>query len=270
MTQEYLAGLTKESISTENFSIAEITKDSLYYPACYFDGSPVVVCNRDRQDLGINSFIYCDCFPMSEEKVRFEIDRFRGYKAVGMCLIPIEKIIPPQWEKFHMKNMWTGHDKALNCFAIWAVIERLPEYDSSHGPKRFSFTYIIAEGVAAYFGLYERFGTTPKVLSIVNPGMEPSALGATFGPFYKALSVNQVMPEYMFVLSGHPIWPEYVIENPYCGRVCISKFNERHLIDSVNEGAYEKLVRIHSQYDAHMRDVNRPSIKKLISPYYEK
>ena len=270
MTQEFLDKLTKESIISDNFSIDEITKDSLYYPACYFDGSSVVVCNKDRQDLGVNSFIYCDCYPMSEEKVRFEIDRFRGYRAVGMCYVPIEQIIPSHWEKFHMKNMWNWSNKPLNCFAIWAVIERLPEYDSSHGPKRFSFTYIIAEGVATYFGLYERFGTTPKVLSIVNPGMEPSALDETFGPFYKALSVNQVMPEYLFVLSGTPVWPEYVMEMPYHGRVCVSKFNKERLIDCSNEDAYEKLVRIHSQYDARMHYMNRPSIKKFISSQYEK
>ena len=260
MTQELLDTLTEENITIDNFSIAEITKDSLYYPACYFDGSPVVVCNRDRQDLGINSFIYCDCYPMSEEKVRFEIDRFRGYRAVGMCLIPIENIIPPHWEKFHMKNMWNGYNKPLNCFAIWAVLERLPEYDSKHGPKRFSFTYIIAEGVATYFGVYERFGTAPKVLSIVNPGMEPSSLGMTCGPFYAALSYNRVMPEYMFVERHSDPWPEYVVEGVYNTRICVSKFNNRNLLDIPIEDAYEKLVRIHSQYDAHMHYIYNRNI----------
>ena len=262
MTQEFLAKLTKESITRDNFSIAEITKNSLYYPACYFDGSPVVVCNRDRQDLGINSFIYCDCFPMSEEKVMFEIDRFRGYKSIGMCLIPIEKIIPPQWEKFHMKNMWTWHDKPLNCFAIWSVMERLPEYDSSHGPKRFSFTYILAEGTATYFALYERLGTTPKVLSIVNPGMEPSGLGSIYGPFYTTLSCNRVMPEYMFIEKHSDIWPEYVVEDIYNGRICVSKFNNRSLSDLSNEEPYEKLVRIHSQYDARMHFIKNRNIPR--------
>lgn len=257
MTQELLDTLTEGSITIDNFSIAEITKDSLYYPACYFDGSPVVVCNRDRQDLGINSFIYCDCFPMSVEKVRFEIDRFKGYKAVGMCEIPIEEIVPDDWEKFHMKSMWTRRDKAFKCFAIWAILERLPEYGSNHGPKRFSFTYVVAEGTATYFALYERFSTIPKVLSIVNPGMEPSGLGKKHGPFYTALSCNRVMPEYMFVEAHSSVWPEYVVEGIYNTRICVSKFNDRYLLEVPNEDAYSKLVRIHSKYDSHMHYIRK-------------
>jgi hypothetical protein len=59
--------------------------------------------------------------------------------------------------------------RARDSFALWAVLERTPEFDLNHGPDRFSLLYFGAEGVATYRALYRSNRATPAAAAVIQP-----------------------------------------------------------------------------------------------------
>lgn len=47
-----------------------------------------------------------------------------------------------------------------NSFCVWLVFQRTANYDELHGPERFSFVYLSADGAAAYQALFTKITPT--------------------------------------------------------------------------------------------------------------
>ena len=87
---EWLASLTQSSMMSDIFPLQELLKDSLYYPSCGFDGSPV-------KHLGgqVYSFIYVD-YGYNKDKVLTELysNGFKGYRPIAHRKVTKNELMP--------------------------------------------------------------------------------------------------------------------------------------------------------------------------------
>jgi len=204
MTDDYLNTLLESDVCQEKFSLLDILENSLYYPACFSDGDPIRFCNRYAQYLGIRSFVYCDYGPWFEEPgALYEVlSRTRGYRIFATCDINVERLFPSSWKPYYRRHYYEEGQKS---FCKWVIYERLPGYGNDHGPSRFSMLYVGAEGLTTYMALYERHGVCPKVLAVINPGMDRiSDFDECDGPLFRLLSSHGTAMPHMILRTGFP------------------------------------------------------------------
>ena len=213
---EWLSRVDPATIRDAEFPLDDILRDSLYYPASGFDGDPV------RYLAGnVLSFVYVD-YSLSRKKLDRELSSrgFRGYEVIARRnvktkeLVPRERTPPPlspadggdfQYRKWMIRwtpppsfedgNPFKHRDKMKKPFCSWIIMQRRMEMPASHGPKRFSFLYLCADGVAAFQALYVANGMFPALVAVIQPG---TGLGLNW--------TNFECPERIFTRS--------VLENP--------------------------------------------------------
>lgn len=170
----YLNTLTVNEVENGTFPLSEVLKNSLFYPACDNDGGVVKDCNKNNQDLGVDTFIYCD-YAFGEDRFNESIDSFRGYKVFAIRTLKQNDLTPSGWSPKLPPNLtkeeYTRYSDAYKKpFAKWVVYERSDEMGDDFGPKRFSLIYIGGEGIATYQAIYWSNNACPKVLAIIQPG----------------------------------------------------------------------------------------------------
>ena len=107
-------------------------------------------------------------------------------------------------------------------FCSWIIMQRRMEMPASHGPKRFSFLYLCADGVAAFQALYVANGKFPAFVAVIQPGTGPGGLNWTgFGDpkriFARSVLENPAGRSRIFLYGGmgmrdwyrQPCWPDY-------------------------------------------------------------
>ena len=167
---EWLARVSADTMSTEPFPLHDILRDSLYYPASSFDGDPVAYLAGC-----IASFIYVD-FSRDREELEAELEKpgFLGYERVGSRPVTERELTPVGWypeqpaEDDRGRRIW--QDLVKPPFCTWSVFERSPNFPAAHGPSRFSFLYMCADGRAAFQALYLSNGQRPKAVALIQPG----------------------------------------------------------------------------------------------------
>ena len=209
---EWLASLTQSSMMSDPFPLQQLLKDSLYYPSCGFDGSPV-------KHLGgqVYSFIYVD-YGYNKDKALMELENngFKGYRLIAQREVKKNELTPNGW----LPVMPTKSDGDFNReiarhkppFCVWSIMERKQDVPESHGPLRFSLLYLFADGVAAFQALYVANHACPKVIAIIQPG---EAFGGNWIDFedQEKILARSVMnnpagqPDYL--LYGGWGWPEH-------------------------------------------------------------
>jgi len=159
----------------QDFPIREILKDSLYYPASARDGDPV-------RYLGgfIHSFVYVD-YSIEHDDVlaslHDEHHRFRGYNLMWCREISERELAPNGWKPIPPDLERDGNPKTRISwmkrppYALWAVLERRPEFGEDHGPDRLSLLFICGDGVATFQALYHGNHCAPEVVAIIQPGL---------------------------------------------------------------------------------------------------
>lgn len=207
--------LTPESIAYGVFPVKELLCNSVYYPASAFDGGVIRDCNVNRKDWNVLSFIYCD-YNMTKSGLQ-ETDMPRGYRIFGQRQLTEHDLVPKGWTpklppNLDMQSYQYSVSQFANKrpFATWMVFERLPEFDKTHGPKRFSLLFICGDGVATYQALYWTHKLSPRAIAIIQPGTGFGFNWTDFykrsDPFYWTVSHNPAgMPEYVY--CGH--WSEH-------------------------------------------------------------
>ena len=165
---EWLSRLNEERFNAD-FPIVDALQDSLYYPSSGFDGVPV-----QRLGNSIHSFVYVDYFytlPELQETVAQH--GFKGYTPIFQRPVALNELLPKG------KTLGQVAEEAQRIVRTksrrmpldgWVIFEREQDMPESHGPLRFSFLYLCAEGTAAYFGLYNVHGLCPRALAIIQPG----------------------------------------------------------------------------------------------------
>ncbi len=206
------------------FNINEVLTDSLYYPSCGSDGTPVKYFTGN-----VYSFIYVD-YGISKNKLIEDINKngFCGYHIIHNQSLT-EKDLTPNGFNIHIPlerdessfnpNFLKGWIKEPFC--EWYIFERDVNKDEKIRPKRFSFLFLCAEGVASYQALYLSNKIKPRIIAIIQPGHGFGGNWTNFKDrekiFAKSVFYNvDLLPEY--IINGgwgnsrfyeNPIWTEY-------------------------------------------------------------
>jgi hypothetical protein len=200
--------------SSDELPIYDILNSSVYYPACAMDGRPV-------QYLGgyCHSFVYVDC-NISCGQLLKNLEKFKGYSLSHsrflnkeqLCFKPYQPIFPEPTDgnprNLHVQNGFLP-------YSLWAIYDRLPEFDDTHGPTRFSMLFVGGEGVATFQSLYYSNQCSPLVVTLI----KCDAFTGNWTPFFnpKKIFARSVMdnpfgtPDYIFSGYGqdNPPWPCY-------------------------------------------------------------
>jgi hypothetical protein len=153
-----------------DFPLAAVLKDSLFYPASGLDDDPV-----KHLSSYTTSFVYCD-YAMDEHKV----DDARlcgwmsGYRVIMDRRLSREEVAP---DGFRMPPLEPGdgdpnkHDASRKPeFIRWQIGEKLSGKTNSGEPQRVSLLYLGVDGVAAFNTLYVMRGLSPAAIAIIQPG----------------------------------------------------------------------------------------------------
>ena len=210
--------------SNVEFSLRGVLTDSLYYPACGLNGTPV-------KYLGGNvlSFVYADYVITQEEfldNLNGERDDcgFLGYQSILQREIFRRDIVPDSWvapmRPCDPEGIERLCERERRCqpFGHWSVWSRNADRDGTHGPELFSFLYFGGEISALYQGLYCRLRIAPTILAIIQPG---GGLGGGWeaieddGSFFKRVVASNPagMPQYL--LYGGFGGPNFYTEPPW-------------------------------------------------------
>ena len=195
-------------IITTPFREIAMLERSVYYPASGLDGNPL-----ERLGAHFASFVYADYDARFDAaSVRKELLSVEGYRVLGDRVLSRDEADVTAWT--HAPG-FAG--RLGRPFAQWAILERLPTFDDRHGPRRLSFLFLGADGVAAYEGLYAANGLAPAVLAIVHPGTGFGGNWTDFadprGPLCDAvLGGGRPAPRYLYSHAsgaGTAPWPAY-------------------------------------------------------------
>lgn len=168
----WLSAITPASALPE---VPLLLRDSLYYPACGLNGTPVKYLAGN-----VHSFVYAD-YGVTEAQFLDNLNGagpdcgFKHFRAVVQRKLSAEDIVPPGWRPplipQEARTGWLREqERRCRPFGHWSVWERLPSTPEEAGPLRFSFLYLASEISAAYQGLYSHHGVAPMILAIIQPG----------------------------------------------------------------------------------------------------
>ena len=225
---KWLTQLESQSFQ-DRFPVREALSDSLYYPACAFDGLPV-------RHLGgaIYSFIYADYGYAQAQLIReVEGNGFRGYRPILEREVGLEELLPQGQSLADVANSAhhvvrpqplppAARAAAMNApFARWYIFEREPTVSPEHGPVRFSLLFVSGDGVASYFALYNAHRLRPRAIAIIRPGHAFGGNWTRFqdqgGELERVVSANTAgVPEFLLwggnggaTTSGRACWPAH-------------------------------------------------------------
>lgn len=167
---EWLARVSSDTMNTEPFPLHDILRDSLYYPASSFDGDPV-----EYLAGCIASFIYVD-FSHTRGELETELKErgFLGYECIGSRSVTEQELVPHGWRPEYPapedegRRIWKSQIKPPFC--VWSIFARNADFPPSHGPSRFSWLYLCADGRAAFQALYLSNRQRPKAVAVIQPG----------------------------------------------------------------------------------------------------
>lgn len=106
-------------------------------------------------------------------------------------------------------------------FCSWSILERSNDFPPSHGPRRFSFLYLCADGVAAFQALYVANRALPAIVAIIQPGHGFGMNWTNFTDpekiFAQSVLENPAGKPTILLYGGigrrsfyeQPCWPEY-------------------------------------------------------------
>ena len=167
---DWLSALTAAAMHDDPFPLKALLKDSLYYPACGFDGDPVKYLAGN-----IYSFIYVD-YGYGRDDFTHAITEqgFQGYDLLASKSVRRRELSRHSWRADPLVDTngysTPSSDTRTPFFCIWSVFQRREDFDVEHGPERFSLLYLCEEGVAAFRALYLANSIVPRAVAVIQPG----------------------------------------------------------------------------------------------------
>ena len=223
---DWLANVSANSMEKHPFPLHDLLRDSLYYPASGLDdGSPV------KNLAGcVFSFVYVDngsFSKISRTSLDSELEErgFWGYQIVARRDVSREELFPrgPTVIQEILSDE-LGIDWHRNLpprgeapfFCDWLVFEREAEFGSGHGPTRFSWLFVCAEGVRTFVELYVANFITPGAVAVIQSGMG-MPLEQPDGLFARCVLANPAGHPKILLLGGagtpdqyrEMCWPDY-------------------------------------------------------------
>lgn len=222
---QWLEELTAEDVANKPIPFKDLLTDSVYYPACGIDGTPVQYLHHLSR-----SFVYVD-YNYSLERLQTEMleNGFKGYEIFAERLVREHEITPKSFRPHEFPSKEDGNPRKpfdndwvhQPAYAYWTIWQRTAEFGEEHGPKRFSLFNLCADGVASFDALYYTWKTKPLVFCIIRPG---TGYGLNWTDFREpghimhrlAMKNPAGTPEYMLMekrLESEEnqdcYWPEY-------------------------------------------------------------
>jgi hypothetical protein len=207
------------------FDLTALLKDSLYYPSCEFDGTPI----KHFSGL-VHSFVYAD---YGVNKANFLKNLRGGTGLRGYCQVldrdlMHQDLVPPGWQTpilppRNKRRFLQDRQSRAEPFGHWSIWKRDPPFSKEHGPEFLSLLYLGAEMSATYQGLYLHQGIVPTAIALIQPG----CMGGEWeypteaGSFFKQVvdAHPQGLPDYLIrgsYTNGFDgtasDWPEYQSE----------------------------------------------------------
>ena len=191
-----------------SFNITKILENSLYYPCCGSDGSPIKYLAGN-----IHSFVYAD-YGVSKESFEFQMQKgLLGYNLKHQEVISQHQLTPQGWKVMvkpdyeEMKSMEFHKSFMKKPFAHWAVYERDIDFSESHGPIRISLLFICGDGAFTYQALYLQNGIVPAIIAVIQPG---HGFGGNYTDFY---SNDKLFYKSVIYRDEADFYPEYFVTN---------------------------------------------------------
>ena len=167
---QWLRCVKDEPEGAQPFPLREILRDSLYYPASGLQGAPVQYLAGS-----ILSFVYVD-YGIRRDEFRRELESvgFKGYRLVTLRSVSEGELAPRGWPSIQCSlgdgDPESHRDWIKPFYCDWAVLQRCAGYADEHGPDRFSYLFVCADGVAAFQALYVQNLAAPRAIAIIQPG----------------------------------------------------------------------------------------------------
>jgi hypothetical protein len=203
-----------ESITSESkFDRKDVLENSIFYPGSRLDGRPF-----EEYSGFFHSFVYVD-YEQKKDQLLECLYKIRGYsplliKDVRQTEIspnPKIAIVPKRHELIggfddeSISEYFRRQRKFANesPYCVWAVLERKPATNPSHGPQRFSLLYIHGEGVATYQAIYNSNLLCPAAIILclaeIGFGGNWTVFEQRDGVFERAVMSNSAgIPKYLF------------------------------------------------------------------------
>ncbi|MCK9265454.1 hypothetical protein M0P98_00975 [bacterium] len=270
-----------------DFNLENILQNSLYYPACGLNGTPVKYLTGN-----IHSFVYAD-YMVTKEEFSENLNGtakdcgFKGYHSIYQREILKNEILPDNWDfklsslflfrenekrresgsklltkqqalaKYGVLGEW---ENQCEPFAHWSIWLKNPDSNFDEPLKAFSFLFLCGEMSAIYLGLYCRLKIVPTVLSIIQPGggfglgWEAADYDNSF--FKKVVALNEVGSPPYLLYGGwgdrvesyvKPCWHEYEGE-------ILTRLPERRAgLWKLNDNIHSKLIKELPQFVSPMK-----------------
>lgn len=187
------------------------------YPGSGTDGQPVQYFgSRQMADC----FVYID-YGIDREHIARELGEgghpFMGYRQLGNFPLTQQELTPHGWQP-HIRppsDAWR-HFASAKPFAFIQILERLPQFDVSHGPERLAILFLGADGVATYDAMFCQ-GSAASPFAVVLQDHGFGGNWTTFGlggALEELAKITNQWPEYLFVAENSHPWGDYeVVEN---------------------------------------------------------
>lgn len=190
----------------------------MYYPGPSLDGHGVRVFASSHS---AHCFVHADygLFQQDVERELQPIGRgFKGYHPVARIALTESDLTPYSW-KTHIEPHEIHGDPLLfnrvaySPFGIFHVEERDFDLDDSHGPERFAFLHIGADGFATYDALFCQNDDVKQPFAVL---VQDHGLGGNYDKFGRGglleLMVhraNKELPPWILVADNTRVWDGY-------------------------------------------------------------
>jgi hypothetical protein len=199
----------------------ESLENSVYYPACAHDGTPIKLLGEM-----FSNFVYSDYLTdIKELDYELSTSGLLGYRLENSTLLDERELFGVDWNEYLELNSelikkvrfeWNYPFIKLYSF-------RYRSYLANHQDKdNINILYVKSEGISAYKYLYVKRNISPKCLVSLNPGL---AFGGNFDDYVKILTDTIIssgkLPEYHFYSDEYSELFKDLIEH----YDCINEYN---------------------------------------------
>jgi hypothetical protein len=190
----------------------------VFYPGSYTDGHAVKVFGSTH---AAHSFVYVD-YLISQEELESELVQhaFLGYENLFSIQLSANDLAPYGWTPtihFTPSYPFNAADKMREVYSFLQILERKPEYDEEHGPKRLAILFLFADGIATYDALFcqARNKSEPFAVLLQDHGFGGNYDKFGMGGLMERIALHtQIKPTYLLVSEDTMPWRDYIkIEN---------------------------------------------------------
>ena len=191
----------------------------VFYPGSYTDGHAVRVFGSTH---AAHCFIYVD-YGITQSVLETELINhgFLGYENLFRIQLTERDLVPFVWESsIHFRPDYPLNYAAnlkKESYSFLQIMERKPEYDEAHGPKRLAILFLFADGIATYDALFcqARNKSEPFAVLLQDHGFGGNYDKFGMGGLMERIALHaQIKPTYLLVSEDTMPWRDYIkIEN---------------------------------------------------------